>query len=74
VKLDAARWRKASDINREYALFELVVGDIAVLDVGFDDDRRFEIAFNPAIGQIVDHWDRFERLIQEGRALAEADM
>ena len=29
------RWRKTTDIHREYALFELVDGDIALLDAGF---------------------------------------
>lgn len=47
MKLDGARWRKVTDIDREYALFELVVGDIALLDLGFDDEGRCEIASIP---------------------------
>jgi hypothetical protein len=67
------RWRKATDINREHALFELMDGESILLDVGFSDEGIFEIAFHDGIGGTVLGRDRFLTLLEEGRALAEAD-
>jgi hypothetical protein len=41
------RWRKASDINREYAVFELLEDEEPILDVGFSDAGIFEVASTP---------------------------
>ncbi|MGO4303660.1 hypothetical protein [Cupriavidus sp. RAF12] len=67
------RWRKATDVNREYALFELLEDDILLLDVGFSDDGNFEIAFNPGICGKVIEWTQFLTFVDEGRALSEQD-
>lgn len=67
------RWRKTTDINREHALFELLDGEIPVLDVGFTDEGVFEVAFNPGIGGKVMEWDHLLKLLDEGRVLAEQD-
>ncbi len=67
------RWRKNTDINREYALFELLDGEAPVLDVGFSDDEIFEVAFNPGIGGRVMEMVQLLKLLDEGRALAERD-
>src|ERR1700754_5148481 len=53
------RWRKATDVNRDGALFELLEDNNAVLDVGFTNDGSFEVAFNPSIGGMVIEWDQF---------------
>lgn len=34
------KWRKATDINREYALFELMDDSTQILDVGFTHERK----------------------------------
>ena len=67
------RWRKTTDVNREYALFELLDDETPVLDVGFTDEGIFEIAFNPSIGGKVMEWDHLLILLDEGRVLAEQD-
>ena len=67
------RWRKTTDINREHALFELLDGDITMLDAGFTDDGIFEVAFNPSIGGKVMELEKLLRLLDEGRLLAERD-
>lgn len=67
------RWRKTTDINREYALFELLDGETAVLDVGFTNEGLFEVAFNPSIGGKVMEFGELLKLLDEGRGLAERD-
>lgn len=67
------RWRKTTDINREYALFELLNGQTPILDVGFTDEGTFKIGFNPSIGGEVVEWEQFLKLLDEGRTLAERD-
>lgn len=68
------RWRKATDINREHALFELLEGETPVLDVGFTDEGVFEICFNPGISGKVMEWDSILTLVEEGKTLAEQDL
>lgn len=67
------RWRKTTDINREYALFELLNGQTPILDVGFTDEGTFKIGFNLSIGGEVVEWEQFLKLLDEGRTLAERD-
>jgi hypothetical protein len=67
------RWRKTTDVNREYPLFELLDGDVTVLDVGFTDDGMFEVAFNSSIGGTIMKWAEFLQLIDEGKRLADGD-
>ena len=73
IVLKDYRWRKASDVTREYALFELINDDVPVMDVGFSDDGTFEIAFNVSISGVVIDLEKFLELLEEGRALAERD-
>jgi hypothetical protein len=47
------RWKKAGDINREYALFELLADNIPILDVGFSDAGVLEVAFNSSIAGLI---------------------
>jgi hypothetical protein len=72
-EIPAYRWRKATDINREYALFELLENGSPVLDVGFSDEGLFEVCFNPSIAGKVMEGDKFMKLLAEGRALAVQD-
>jgi hypothetical protein len=67
------RWRKATDINREYALFELLESDNPILDVGFTDEGVLELTFDPSIAGKVIEWDQFLNLLAEGRALVAQD-
>ena len=66
-------WRKTTDINREYALFELLDGETPMLDVGFNDEGSFEVSFNQSIGGKVMEWKQLLAILDEGRALAERD-
>jgi hypothetical protein len=67
------RWRKTSDVNRDYALFELMCGETALLDLGFSDDETLEIAFNANISGKILGWTELLELLEEGKALAELD-
>jgi hypothetical protein len=67
------RFRKAGDINRDNALFELLSDDVPILDVGFTDDGTFEVAFNERIGGIVIPWTQLQEWIEKGRPMAELD-
>jgi hypothetical protein len=73
VTFNSYRWRKTTDINRQYALFELLKGETSILDAGFSDDGVFEVAFSPSIGGIVVEWELLQKLLAEGRGLAELD-
>ena len=73
TKTNNYRWRKTTDINREYALFELLDGETPLLDVGFTDEGILEMAFNQAIGGSVLEFEKFLKLLNEGRVLAESD-
>jgi hypothetical protein len=67
------RFRKAGDINRDNALFELLSDDTPILDVGFADDGTFEIAFNEAIGGVIMPWTQLQDWIEKGKEMAERD-
>lgn len=67
------RWRKVSDINREHPLFELLYGDVPVLDVALSDEGVLEVTFNPGISGTVVEWATLLKLLNEGKALAERD-
>ena len=67
------RWRKTTDINREYSVFELVADEIPIIDVGFSDTEIFEVAFNASIAGVLIDWELLRKLIEEGRSLAERD-
>ena len=73
VETRSYRWRKTTDNDREFALFELLEGETPILDVGFSDEGVLEIAFNPSIGARVLDWTQFLQLLEEGTALAERD-
>lgn len=67
------RLRKATDINREFAIFELLANDVVVLDVGFSDSGVLEVAFSEGIAGLVVEWERLKEFIEQGRAMAERD-
>lgn len=68
-----ARWRKVTDVNRKYALFELVDDGTVLLDVGFSDNDIFEIAFHEGVSNAIVDWDRFVDILDKGRKMAEVD-
>jgi len=72
-KITTYHWRKTTDINREFATFELIVSGVPILSVGFTDAGLFELEFFEAIKGITFEWDRFHNLILEGRKAAEND-
>ncbi|KGD61407.1 hypothetical protein Y5S_03745 [Alcanivorax nanhaiticus] len=67
------RWRKTTDINREYALFELLEGETPVLELGLSDEGILEVVFNPSVSGRIFELEHFLKLLDEGRALAERD-
>ena len=73
ASLENYRWRKTTDVNREYALFELLDGGAPILDVGFTDEGAFEVAFNPSIVGKTLEWGQLLKLLEEGKSLADRD-
>jgi hypothetical protein len=67
------RWRKATDINREHALFEMLADDIVLADLGFSDTGVTEIVFHEGIVGLVLDWSLFRESVEEGMKLAEQD-
>ncbi len=67
------RLRKATDIHRKHATFELLADDVVLLDMGLSDEGTFEIAFNEPIGGYVITWDDLQDLIEKGQTMVEAD-
>jgi uncharacterized protein with LGFP repeats len=64
------RFRKAGDINRDNALFELLADEVPILDVGFANDGTFEVAFNKQIGGKIIPWTQLQEWIEKGKAIA----
>ena len=64
------RYRMATDVNREYPLFELVnsVGEI-IFDIGMSDNGEIEIAFNDKILNKIFNLTVIEAWIREGKIL-----
>ena len=73
VSLKNYRWRKATDINREFALFELMTDNVILLDIGFSEEGILEIAFHDGIAGLIVEWSKFKEIIEQGKKLAEAD-
>jgi hypothetical protein len=67
------RWRKATDIERKHSLFELIVNEEILLDVGFSDQGDFEISFNSSVSGKSFDWAGLQDWIAEGKQLAEMD-
>lgn len=71
MDLSKATWRKATDVNREYAIFELVHDGVVLLDVGLSDSEVLEVAFHEGLANVVSPWDIFLQVLGEGRKIAE---
>ncbi|GCA52237.1 hypothetical protein KGO5_04702 [Sinorhizobium sp. KGO-5] len=67
------RWRKTTDVKREFAVYELLADEVAILDAGFSDKGVFEVAFNDAITGSLIEWEQLRKLIDEGQTIAECD-
>jgi len=67
------RWRKTTDINREYAVFELLRNEIPVMDLGYSDGDILEVGFNPSITGKLIEFDQLSSLLAEGKANADLD-
>lgn len=73
ANFESYRWRKTTDIAREYPLFELLIEEASFLDLGLNDDGVLEVSFNPTAGGLLLSWDRLQELLNEGKSLAEAE-
>jgi hypothetical protein len=67
------RLRKTTDIQREHALFELLVDNVPILDLGFSNSGRFEVSFNQAIIGMILEWELVEEWVNKGREMAIGD-
>ncbi len=62
-------FRKFTDINRENPLFELVDGEIVLLDIGLSDAGVLEVAFHEAISNRVFKAEELSNFLDEGKRL-----
>ena len=67
------RWRKTTDINRDFALFELLQDNVPVLDIGYSNTGTLELAFNLSITDQVISYEDFTSFLAEGRNMADRD-
>ncbi len=67
------RLRKATDINREFAVFELLANDMVILDVGFANSGVLEIAFSEGIAGLIVEWEQLKEFIEQAKEMAERD-
>ena len=68
------RFRKCSDINREYPIFELLEGDCILLDISVSDEGIFEIVLHEAVAGKIFNFDDMISILAEGRKLLEDEM
>ena len=67
--------RKCSDIDREYAFFEVVEGDDNILfDIGYSDDKLLEVSFHQSITAKTLPAQLLLELLEEGKKLADDDL
>jgi hypothetical protein len=63
------RWRKFSPVDREFSIYELMDGDVVILDVTKGEHHSLEIAFHDgASGRVLDLVE-IERLLSEVKIL-----
>lgn len=67
------RWRKTTDINRKYAVFELLLNERILLDAGYSDTGEYRIKFYDTITSCNFDWSTFRLLVEESLRLAEID-
>lgn len=67
------RWRKATDINRDYATFELLLDEQIAITLGFNDNGILELELGDGAISHNFVFSEFETLIADGVRLAEAD-
>ena len=60
-------------MKREFAVYELLADEVAILDAGFSDKGVFEVAFNDAMTGSLIEWEQLRKLIDEGQTIAECD-
>ncbi|HEY0147795.1 MAG TPA: hypothetical protein VGB70_02200 [Allosphingosinicella sp.] len=69
-----AKWRKFSDVNRRFSLFELIISGNTMFDLGYNQDHVLEIAFHEGASNWVVSWALFEKIVQEGIRMADEDI
>jgi hypothetical protein len=67
------RWRKFSPIDREFPVYELLEGEVVVLDITRDENLGFEIAFHQGASGRVFDLATIERMIAEAKILLEKE-
>jgi hypothetical protein len=63
------RWRKYSPIDRDFPIYELVHGELIILDVTKGERGSLEIAFHEGASGRVFDLGEIERLIAEVKIL-----
>jgi hypothetical protein len=63
------RWRKFSPIDRDFPIYELVAGDVIILDVTRGERQSLEIAFHEGASGHVFDLGTIERLLAEVKGL-----
>ena len=72
--VDSVRFRKASDINRRYPVFEAVVEGRIVFDISASDDGVVDVALYEGAANMLFALADFRTLIAEGERLLEGEM
>ena len=67
------RFRKCSDVRSEYPVFELLDGNVILMDIGLSDSGVLQVAFHEGIANRILESEELIRILEEGRSLASAD-
>ena len=73
-KIESWKFRKCSDIEREFPYFEVVCGDESILELAATDSRELEVLFESGcVGSLIT-FDELELILKKGRELLADEM
>jgi hypothetical protein len=64
-------YRKFSPLDRRYPVFELLDGEVVLLDVSRNDAGQVEVGFHEGAGGRVLSLEQLSRMLAEGASLAQ---
>jgi hypothetical protein len=67
-------FRKFSPIDKKYPIFELVEGDVVLLDVSANENGEIEVAVHEGAANRVLSLDVLTGLLEQGRKLVEDEL
>lgn len=73
-KVTDYRFRKCSDVEKEYPFYELISGESIILSVSLTDDGQMEVLFETDASGCLFFMEELERIIDEGKRLLKQEL